>query len=206
MKNVMMGTYIRGEETHNFNFGTDLSVADKQRFVNSVVSLVVDDENKGYNSILRDLIFNFYVVDMLTDVDTTELKESSFFVNDVEWFLEETNIVDIVKANASPTLFDELSRAVDKSIEYLTGVHPNPLGEALASLVSILEKKVNEFDAGKMMEMAQKLSGMTGEFTIDNIVNAYMNSDLHKKNLKEIDDSKVNNVEIKEPKVDGSGE
>lgn len=201
-----MGTYIRGEETHNFNFGTDLSVADKQRFVNSVVSLVVDDENKGYNSILRDLIFNFYVVDMLTDVDTTELKESSFFVNDVEWFLEETNIVDIVKANASPTLFDELSRAVDKSIEYLTGVHPNPLGEALASLVSILEKKVNEFDAGKMMEMAQKLSGMTGEFTIDNIVNAYMNSDLHKKNLKEIDDSKVNNVEIKEPKVDGSGE
>ena len=93
----MMGTYIRGEETHNFNFGTDLSVADKQRFVNSVVSLVVDDENKRYNSILRDLIFNFYVVDMLTDVDTTELKESSFFVNDVEWFLEETNIEEHIK-------------------------------------------------------------------------------------------------------------
>lgn len=195
MKNVIMGTYIRGDETYDFNFGTDLSIADKQKFVNSVVNLIVDDENKKYNSILRDLVFDFYIIDFLTDIDTAELKESSFFVNDVEKFLEEANVIDIVKANASPTLFDELNKAVDKSIEYITGIHTNPLGEALASLVNTLEKKVNEFDMGSMIDMAQKFAEMTDELTPDSVVNAYINSDMHKKNLEEIAESKVENVE-----------
>ncbi len=190
MKNIKTGTYIRNDKTYNFNFGTDLSIADKQKFVNSVVSLLVND--KHYNSILRDLIMDFYTIVCLTDIDTTELRESSFFVDDVEEFLEETNIVDIVKANVSSTLFDELNRAVDKSIEYITGIHTNPLGEALANLVNTLEKKVNEFDMGSMMNMAQKFAGMTGELNADSIVNAYMNSDLHKKNLEEIAESKKN--------------
>ena len=189
MKNVMMGTYVKGDNLIDFNFGTDLSVFDKQRFVNGVVSLVVDEKN--YNSVLRDLIFDFYVVDMLTDVDTTELKESSFFVNDVEQFLEETNIVDIVKANAIPTLFDELNDAVNKSIEYLTGIHPSPLNEALASLVNTLDKKMNGFDMESMMGMAQKFVGMTDKLTPESVVNAYINSDVHKKNLEEIAESKV---------------
>lgn len=196
MKNVMTGAYVKGEKTIDFNFGTDLSTADKQKFVNSVVGLIVDDEKKRYNSVLRDLIFDFYIVDFLTDVDTAELKDSSFFVNDVEQFLEETNIVDIVKANASPLLFDELNNAVDKSIEYITGIHTNPLGEALAGLVSTLEKKVNEFDMGSMIDMAQKFAGMTGELTPESVVNAYMNSDIHKKNLEEIAESKKDKGEV----------
>lgn len=198
MKNVMMGTYVNNENAYNFNFGTDLSIVDKQKFVNSVVGLVVDDEKKKYNSILRDLVFDFYIIDFLTDIDTTEFKESSFFVNDVEKFLEETNIVDIVKANASPTLFDELNDAVNNSIEYLTGIHTNPLGEALASLVNTFEKKVNEFDMGSMMSMAQKFAGMTDELTVDNVVNAFINSDTHKKNLDEIAESKAEKAEFAE--------
>lgn len=196
MKNVMMGTYIKGEELIDFSFGTDLSVFDKQKFVNSVVGLVVDEKN--YNSVLRDLIFDFYVVDMMTDIDTSEFKESSFFVNDVEKLLEETNIVDIVKANAAPTLFDELNNAVDKSIEYLTGIHSSPLNEALASLVNVLEKKVNEFDMRSMMGMAQKFAEMTGKLTEEGIVNAYINSDMYKKNLDEIAESKVEKAVIVE--------
>lgn len=196
MKNVMMGTYVKGDKLIDFNFGTDLSIANKLRFVNSVVNLVVDD--KHYNSIIRDLVTDFYIIDIFTDIDTAELRESSFFVDDVEQFLEETNIVDIVKANTSPALFDELNKAVDKSIEYITGIHTNPLGEALASLVNTLEKKVNEFDMSGMAEMAQKFAGMTGDFTVDNIVNAYMNSDIHKNNLAEIAESKTDKVEVVE--------
>ena len=193
MKNIKIGTYIRGEETHNFNFYTDLRIADKQKFVNSVVNLIVDGED--YNSVIRDLIFDFYVIDIFTDIDTTEFKKSSFFVNDVEEFLEETNIIDIVKENASPALFDELNQAVDKLIEYRTGIHFNPLNEALASLVSTLEKKINEFDMSSMMNMAQKFANITGELTVDKVVNAYINSDVHKKNLEEIAESKTDKLE-----------
>ena len=59
MKNVMTGTYTKGEETFNFDFYTELSAANKLRFVNTVVGLLVDDEN--YDSIIRDLIFDYYL-------------------------------------------------------------------------------------------------------------------------------------------------
>ena len=195
MKNVMMGVYTRGEELIDFNFGTDLSAFNKQKFVNSVVNLIVDE--KTYNSVLRDLVFDFYVINMLTDVDIDGLEEDSF-VDSVEKFLEETNIVDIVKANAVPTLFDELNNAVDKSIEYLTGIHSSPLNEALASLVNVLEKKVNEVDLASAMGMAKKFAEMTGKLTEEGIVNAYINSDMYKKNLDEIAESKVEKAVIVE--------
>lgn len=198
MKNIKMGTYIYKDKSRNFNFGTDLSIADKQKFVNVVVGLVVDDLERKYNSILRDLIFDFYTIKFFTDIDTTELETSPSFVDDVEQFLEETNIIDIVRANASPILFDELNKAIDKSIEYITGIHPSPIADSLASLFSALENKVNEFDMGSMMEMAQKFASMTGELNVDNVVKAYVDSDFHKKNLEEIEASKVEKTEVNE--------
>ena len=41
-----------------------------------------------------------------------------------------------------------------------------------------------------MTEMAQKFAALTKDFTIENVVDAYMNSDLHKNNLKEIEEAK----------------
>lgn len=198
MKEVKMGVYTKGEEAFDFNFYTDISIADKQKFVNSVVNLIVDNDEEQYNFVLRDLIFDFYIIDFFTDVDTTELKESLYFVNDVEQFLEETNIVEIVKANAFPTLFDELNKAVDKSIEYITGIHPNTLSDALANLINTLEKKVREVDLDNMTNMAQKFAGMTDELTPESIMNAYMNSDIYKKNLEEIKDAKKQRSEFAE--------
>lgn len=196
MKEMKMGVFTYNNEANNFNFRTDLSVAEKLKFVNSVTSLVVDETH--YNSVIRDIIFEFYIVDMMTDIDTKELKDSLNFLNDVEDFLLSTNIVEIVKANAFPTLFDELNSAVDKSIAYRTGIHPSPLSDALASLLSTLEKKINEVDLDNMMGMAQKFAGMGEDFTMENLVKAYMESDIHKQNVAEI-------VETKKGKAGKSG-
>lgn len=187
------GAYTYNGESYGFKFYTDLSVANKTKFVNSVTSLVVDETH--YNSVIRDLIFDFYIVDIMTDVDTKGLKDSHTFLNDVEDFLLSTNIVEIVKDNALSTLFDELNDAVDKSIRYLTGIHPSPLSDALASLLSTLKKKIDEVDLDSMMSMAQKFAGMTGELTPESIMNAYINSDFHKNNLEEI-------AEVKNAKVE----
>lgn len=196
MKEMKVGTYIRGESTFNFSFYTDLSSGDKLKFVNSVVEILVDESD--YNSVIRDLIFDFNVIDIFTDIDITELKDSLTFLDDVEQFLEETNIVEIVKANASPALFDELNKAVNQSVEYRTGIHFNPLNDALTSLISTLEKKIKDIDLNSMMGMAQKFVGMTGELTPESVVNAYINSDVHKKNLDEITEAKKKKTEIAE--------
>ena len=187
-KEMKAGVYAYNEESHNFNFYTGLSAYDKLKFVHSVTDILVDD--KEYNSVIRNLVFDFYIVDIMTDIDTKEFKESSFFVNDVEQFLEETNVVDVVKANMEIGLLEELNNAVDLNIQYRTGIHPSPIADSISSLLSTLEKKIKEVDLTSMAEMAQKFAGMTGELTPERIVNAYINSDMHKKNLAEIEEAK----------------
>ena len=197
-----MGAYTFNDEAINFNFATNLSAYRKSMFVNYVVNSIVSDDR--YDSIVKDLIFDFGLVAICTDINTSFINKKDDEGNPInpiifiEQFLEETNVVDIVKANMEVGVIAELYNAVEKSIEYRTGIHPNPLNDALASLVSTFEKKINEFDMSSMMEMAQKFAGMTEKLTPDSVVNAYINSDTHKKNLEEIANSKKNEIKIDE--------
>lgn len=198
MKDVMTGTYIKGDENFNFNFYTDLSAYDKMKFVTSVTKTIVGD---NYNSIVRDLIFDFNIVEIFTDIDTSfahdEDKPTTINpIIPIEEFLEETNVVDIVKANIKEGLIDELNKAVDVNIEYKTGIHKNALNDALASLIGTFEKKVNEFDMSGVMEMVKAFSDMTEDFTPENIVDAYMKTDVAKQNAKELNETKEKRAKI----------
>lgn len=194
MKEMKTGVFTYNNESYDFNFKTSLSAYEKQLFVKTVVSNLVDDN--GYDSVIRNLIFDFVIVELFTNVDTSFINMKDDDGSDVnpiiivEHFLEESNVVDIVKANMEGELLDELNRAVDLDIQYLTGIHPNPISEALASLISTIEKKANEIDLDSMMSMAQKFASMTEDFTMENLVKEYMNSDVHKENLAEIADAK----------------
>ena len=202
MKNIKTGTYFYNNESYNFDFATDLSAHRKMMFVNYVVNSLIDEDR--YDSIVRDLIFDFGLVYIVTDIDTSFINRTDNDGNPInpivfiEPFIEETNIVDIIKANMEIGLLDELEKAVDKSIEYRTGVHPSPIADSIVSLLSVLEKKINEIDLNSAMEMVQKFADMTDEFTVDNLVKAYMNSNVHKENLEEIAKAKVERIEIAE--------
>ena len=194
MKEIKNGVFTYNNESYNFEFKTSLSAHDKQVFVKTVVGDLVDDA--GYDVVIKDLIFDFVIIEVFTNIDTSFINMEDDEGNDInpiipiEHFLEETNVVDIVKENMETGLLDELNRAVDLDIQYLTGIHPNPINEAITSLISTIEKKIGEVDLDSMMSMAQKFAGMTEDFTLDNIVNAYMNSDIHKSNLAEIKEAK----------------
>lgn len=189
MKNTKTGAYTYNDKPYDFNFGTDLTAYDKTAFVRTVVETLVDDTN--YDFVLREIIFDYTIISKFTDIDTSLIKTD---INLIEQFLEETNVVEIVKINMKIGLLEELNNAVDKAIEYRTGIHPSPLNDALASLVSTLEKKINEIDLDSAMSMAQKFASMTGKLTPESVVNAYINSDVHKDNLAEIGKVKKQNT------------
>lgn len=194
MKEMKNGVFAYKNEDYSFNFKTSLSAYEKLTFVKTVVGNLIDDSS--YDFVVRDLIFDFAIVDIFTNIDTSfiDMKdEDGEDINPIiliEHFLEETNVVDIVKANMEIGLLDELNKAIDLNIQYITGINTNPLNEALTNLVSTFEKKINEVDLDSMMSIAQKFNGMTEDFTLDNLVNAYMNSDAHKNNLAEIEKAK----------------
>lgn len=194
LKENKIGTFTYKNDSYDFEFKTSLSAYDKLVFVKTVVDAIVNSDS--LDIVIRDMIFDFVIIDMFTNVDTSfiDMKdEDGNNINPIiliEHFLEESNVVEIVKANIEEDLIDELNRAIDLNIQYLAGVSMNPISDALTKLLSTLNKKVDGIDLESMMSMAQKFSEMTEGFTVDNVVNAYMNSDIHQKNLKEIAEAK----------------
>lgn len=198
MKEMKIGVFTYNDEEYNFEFKTDLSAYDKLIFVRTVTDSLVD--NSGYNSIVRDLIFDFAIIDVFTNVDTSFINikdddgEDINPIISIEHFLENSNVVDIVKANMRSGLIDELNHAVDLNLEYITGIHLNPLSEAIASFLRVIESKVNEADFDSMKDVAKNLlpftQGIALEDIPENIVKLYMNSDAHKNNVIDIEESK----------------
>lgn len=179
-ENIKTGVYTRNGKDVPFNFYTNLSVQNKVAFVNYVTSLVVDE---NYNSIIRDMIFDFEIIAIFTDVDITDVVESTNTLQIIEELLAETNIVDIVKANVDIGLIDELSNAVDKNIEYKTGIHRNPLVDSIAHFVTTLENKFSTIDVDGMMAIGEALNSISSELTPENIINAYSKTDFFKENF-----------------------
>lgn len=190
---MMTGSYVHNDEIIKFDFCTNLKATDKINFINAVTDTIVSEH---YNYIIKDLVFDYMIIKIFTKVDTSDIDKSLNSIDMIEEFLEETNIVDIVKVNVENGLIEELKKAVDLNIEYHTGIHTNYLNQSLTNLVNTIEKKVNEVDLNSAMEMAKVFSEMTDELTPENIVKAYTSSDIFKKNMIELEESKNKKSEI----------
>lgn len=175
------GVYTRNEEDFEFNYKTALTANEKVKFVKFVTDSLVDD---NYYSVIKNLIFDFAIIEAFTDVDTAYLNDSSNMVDDIESLIEETNIVDIVKANADIEII-ELAKAVDDNISYRTGIRQNTVIDSLSSLINVIEKKIDSLDVNidmdNMMKMADAISGVNGELTADKMIDAFVKTDLFKK-------------------------
>lgn len=193
IKEVMTGCYTRNEKNIEFNFYTNLTMSEKLKFVNAVTNTVVDD---NYNYLIKDMIFDYMLVRFFTDVDVAEINESPNSIDLIEDLLNETNIVNIVKANVVDGLIDELNKAVNVNIEYRTGVKLNNISDSLSRLITTIENKVKDIDIDTMMEMASKISNLTGNITPEDIVEVYAKSDAFKRNSDELNKRKQKHNEI----------
>lgn len=188
-KNVKTGAYTYKNESIPFNFYTELRAVDKIKFINAVCDTLIDT---NYYSVIRDLVFDFQIVNVFTDVVVPELQDSPSPISIIEEFLDDTNIVEIVKANVDKKLIAELEKAVDENIEYRTGIHKNTLEDALTSLLHTVEQKINDVDTEGMIEMAMKLNSISDELTPERILQAYSETDMFKNRIYEKEQERQN--------------
>lgn len=203
-KNVKFDVYMKenGEEV-SFSFRTSLSASEKVDFVNSVTDILVGD---NYNYIIRDLIFDFYLVNMLTDIDMSDIEDIEDpydLIDKIDELVNKTTVVDIVKLNLDNEIIEELENAVAFNIEYRTGIHNNPVITSLGNLINTIEKKVKDYDFASMMDIAEAMSGISGEFTPEKIIDAYAKTNIFKENWENGDKSsaqvKADNTPVLSP-------
>lgn len=183
-----------GSETE-FNFFVNLSARNKIRFVNTVVDTLVDTTNKIYNGIIRDIIFNFGIIEIFTDIDVSDILESADTITAIEDFLSETNVIDIVTANVEAGLIESLRIAVDENIQYKTGVNPNSVSSTITALLNKFGRMLDGVNVNDLVDFAQKINDISGTLTADSIVEAYSHSSAFERAIA--DNTENNNKVIK---------
>lgn len=181
--NMETAIYTRNGEEIDFNYYTNITMGNKILFVDSVVSAVVGDGY--YYPMLKDMIFDFRLVQFFSDADTSTIDEDNT-IDGIEEFLSETNIADVLKINLCLDVLMELYDAVDKAIEYKTCIHPSPIADGIASLLKVVEDKFSEFDMDSMTGMARTFAKMQGDITPDKMLEAYAKSDIFKKQHEDV--------------------
>lgn len=187
---IKTGVYAVDGEDVSFDFYTSLSAYKKAQFVAYVSDILIGD---NYNYVIKDMVFDFCVVAVFTNIDTSDVQDADDGISAMEEFIaKHKSVVDIVKANAEYGLMDELNKAIELNIEYRTGIHINPISSSLANLLDTLERKFNEFDLNSMIDLAQSMSGIAGELTPEKMLDAYAKTDVYKKNWETDEKNKEN--------------
>lgn len=203
MKNeVKTGVYTIDGKDNPFAFYTSLNAYRKSQFVVSVCNTLVGD---NYNYVLDDLVFDYFIVAIFTDIDVSEVQKSDNGISAMEEFVEKFKpVIDTVKANAVDGVLDELRKAIDLNIEYRTGIHINPISSSLASLLDTLNNKFSGFDLDKMMEIAEPMSKIAGELTPEKMLDAYAKTNIFKEHW--VNSEKNDDADNKFSLVDGGGD
>ena len=203
MKNeVKTGVYTIDGKDNPFAFYTSLNAYRKSQFVVSVCNTLVGD---NYNYVLDDLVFDYFIVAIFTDIDVSEVQKSDNGISAMEEFVDKFKpVIDTVKANAVDGVLDELRNAIDLNIEYRTGIHINPISSSLANLIDTLNNKFSGFDLDKMMKIAEPMSKIAGELTPEKMLDAYAKTNIFKEHWgnSEKNDDADNKLSV----VDGGGD
>ena len=189
MNEMKSGICKYNEEEISFEFNSTPSYAIKSLFVNSVVDSIVDEH---YNYILKDLIFDYMLINIFTNIDVSDIEESDNAIETIfmiENIVENTNIVDIIKENLGQEIIDELSVAVKNGIEYKTGIHISDVELEISGLLKKFSGKTGKFgddmNTEEMKKFVEMFVNSKDDFTPEKILEAYANTDMFKNRYEE---------------------
>ena len=174
-----MTTYVSANGVDiEFNYCYDIPMSQKIAFVDSVVNPVVGDDY--YYPMIKDIMFDFRMIQFFTDIDT-DVVDGDDVIDQIVEFLKSNDAADVVKASVNFDVVQELYEAVDKAIEYKTGIHPSPIADGIASILDTIEQKFAGIDMDAMTGMAKVFGKLQGDITPDKMLEAYAKSDVFRK-------------------------
>lgn len=189
------GTYMYKGEEKEYHYLPTIPLSAQTKIVEAVGAGVFDNGN--YFSLLKDTLFNIALVMTFTDVDMDDIANIDDFVA----FDKETGISNKVKEDIHTVdykLIEKLEKAIDDNIEYKKNVGQDNLSTVITDLLTSLEEKVKNFSLGidkdEIEQFIEKFNN--SDLTADGITKAYFDSDIYKKNVQEVADTK--NKQIKE--------
>ena len=197
------------DETYEFEFKTDLSLYAQANLINKVINALTNDETKTYYSILKDLFFKFYLIQLFTDVDvdyildTNDLPVANVFeyqISEMQKLVEETTICEILMANVGD-LIENLYKELNKALTYKTGIHEdyNNIILSLQKFLNLLIGQVENTDIESLIGAAKNLSGLNGSgIGAEDIVKAFQETDDYKSSQEIIDHKNQKIIDLKE--------
>lgn len=155
--------YQYNGEEKEFNCKTSLTPSEQVQFINNVTDTIMGD---NYYSNIRPIIFGITMVNIFTDIDTSEIINSPNSLDNIADFLTETGIVNIIKSKLTADIIDILNSAIDDNLEYRKYNRRSVFEEKLAELITTIENKLSEVDVNDVISTLA-----------DNVINTYANSD-----------------------------
>lgn len=195
--NVYVNSYYNAklDKEVEFEYTTALTLKQKTTFVNNVLEVLF--QNDYCYSIIKKEIIDIMIVNSFTNILKTD-EDFDFSLNEIEDFLSDTNVMDILLKEIPSDLIKELTDVIDKNITYKTGVNESNLSTALSSLLRTVEEKVSDFDINELTTTLKEFGDITNNLSQEDIVNLYTKTDAYKKNYEEVLQSK--NEEIRKLK------
>lgn len=138
-----------------------LSLSQKMSFVVEVAGTVVSKE-VGYASVLRQPMFDYYLITYYTNIVLFE-NDENFSLDKVEKFIRDNkeNVLDVIRENVPQDERAELDAACNETIEYRK-LHYNDLKDEIEDLLQVVREFVVKPDY--MNELLQALTNAVNTF------------------------------------------
>lgn len=195
-------TYTYNGVQNEYNYTKTISYSEQVAFVKMVSDTLVMSDGKYYIPLLKDVVFNLMLVTYFTDIESWKYsdEDGNIDMDKFAKFNEATGISEDLKSLIDSDILYNLLDSVDVCVAYRTGIGKDNISMAMTEMVNAITKKISDFgsniDSAMLKEFIEKFN--KSDLTANKIVQEYFNSNLYKKNLREVADEK--NKKIKKLK------
>jgi hypothetical protein len=186
MKYDFYGEYEYNGEKVGYNFGTTATYSEQIALVDAVTRSVMSD---NFVPLLIDVMFDFCLIVAFTDLDYESLfydEDGTFNIDKFDEFNKQTGMAEALKGTIEPVMLYNLRDSVEKNIAYKTGIHIDSITSEIVNLIKIFAAKAESTPAVDPTLIQDFLGKVNMDNIVNSVVDEYVNSDEHDKNVKEM--------------------